>query len=121
LNRVDETIIFHPLSMNELTRIVDIQLKRLQAQMTEAGLTLRVTDAAKTALAEEGFDPAYGARPLKRVILRRLQNPLASELLKGALPENGGVRIDHRDGDYLFERLGSEEVGKTVVETAGAS
>jgi ATP-dependent Clp protease ATP-binding subunit ClpB len=68
-------------------------------------------------LAAEGYDPTYGARPLKRVILRRLQNPLASELLKGALPEGGGVRVDHRDGEYLFERLAADEVGRTVVET----
>ncbi len=65
LNRIDETIIFHPLGMEELTQIVVIQLRRLQAQLAEAGLTIRVTDEAKRQLAEEGFDPAYGARPLE--------------------------------------------------------
>jgi ATP-dependent Clp protease ATP-binding subunit ClpB len=121
LNRIDETIIFRPLGRDDIRRIVDLQLRKLHQQMEKQNLHLEVTDAARRALAAEGYDPTYGARPLKRVILRRLQNPLAAELLKGALPENGGVRIDHRDGDYLFERLGSEEVGKTVVETAGAS
>ena len=68
--------------MAELTKVVDIQLKRLERQLAEAGLTLRVTDRAKTKLAEEGFDPAYGARPLKRVIQQRLANPLATALLE---------------------------------------
>src|SRR5262249_36066614 len=64
LNRIDETILFHPLGMGELTKIVDIQLRRLQGQLSEAGLTLLVSDAAKQRIADEGFDPAYGARPL---------------------------------------------------------
>ena len=89
LNRIDETIIFHPLGMDELTKIVDIQLRRLQTQLAEAGLTIQVTDEAKQQLAEEGFDPAYGARPLKRVIQQRMANPLASLLLAGASGESG--------------------------------
>jgi ATP-dependent Clp protease ATP-binding subunit ClpB len=105
LNRVDETIIFHPLSMKELTQIVDIQLKRLQAQMTEAGLTLRVTDAAKKQLAEEGFDPAYGARPLKRVIQQRLANPLATALLEGKIGQDKAnvVEIDWSGHEFTFQ------------------
>src|SRR5207248_2463610 len=82
LNRVDETIIFHPLGKEELTRIVEIQLRRLQGQLAEANLTLRISEPAKARLAEEGFDPAYGARPLKRVIQQRLANPLATALLE---------------------------------------
>ena len=81
LNRIDETIIFHPLGMEELTKIVEIQLRRLQAQLTEAGITIRLTDEAKRRLAEEAFDPAYGARPMKRTIQQRMANPLASSLL----------------------------------------
>jgi ATP-dependent Clp protease ATP-binding subunit ClpB len=105
LNRIDETIIFHPLTMKELTQIVDIQLRRLQAQMTEAGLTLRVTDAAKARLAEEGFDPAYGARPLKRVLQQRLANPLATALLEGRVGgEAGGrVAIDWDGSAFTFQ------------------
>jgi ATP-dependent Clp protease ATP-binding subunit ClpB len=83
LNRIDETIIFHPLGMAELTKIVDIQLRRLQTQLTEAGLTIHVDDEAKRQLADEGFDPAYGARPLKRIIQQRIANPLANFLLEG--------------------------------------
>jgi ATP-dependent Clp protease ATP-binding subunit ClpB len=109
LNRIDETIIFHPLTMKELTQIVDIQLRRLQAQMTEAGLTLLVSDAAKARLAEEGFDPAYGARPLKRVIQQRLANPLATALLEGRVGGEGGGRvlIDWDGGEFTFQAEGA--------------
>ncbi len=79
--------------MKELTQIVDIQLRRLEAQLAEAGLTLRITDEAKKRLAEEGFDPAYGARPLKRVIQQRLANPLATALLEQKVAEGDTVEI----------------------------
>src|SRR4051794_16251667 len=82
LNRIDETIIFHPLGREELTQIVEIQLRRLQGQLAETGLTIRVSDEAKRQLADEGFDPAYGARPLKRIIHQRIANPMASALLR---------------------------------------
>src|SRR5262249_14977252 len=82
LNRIDETIIFHPLGRKELAQIVDIQLRRLERQLSEAGLTLRITAAARARLAEEGFEPAFGARPLKRVIQQRLANALANALLE---------------------------------------
>jgi ATP-dependent Clp protease ATP-binding subunit ClpB len=98
LNRIDETIIFKPLGMEELTKIVDIQLRRLQGQLTEAGLTVKVTDAAKKQLADEGFDPTYGARPLKRIIQQRLANPLATALLDGSIASGNEVTIDW-DGD----------------------
>ncbi len=105
LNRVDETIIFHPLGMEQLTEIVDIQMRRLQAQLAEAGLTIRITDAAKKRLAEEGFDPAYGARPLKRVIQQRLANHLATELLGQKIAEGDTVEIGWNDaqGEFTFE------------------
>jgi ATP-dependent Clp protease ATP-binding subunit ClpB len=110
LNRVDETIIFHPLTMKELTQIVDIQLRRLQGQMTEAGLTIEVTQKAKTLLAEEGFDPAYGARPLKRVIQQRLANPLATALLEGKVgPEKGStIRIDWDGSEFTFTPVAAQ-------------
>ena len=87
LNRIDETIVFHPLGMKELTQIVEIQLRRLQGQLSEAGLTLRLTDRARARLADEGFDPAYGARPLKRIIQQRIANPLATALLEQKVNE----------------------------------
>ena len=102
LNRIDETIIFHPLGMAELTKIVDIQLRRLQTQLTEAGLTIHVNDEAKRQLADEGFDPAYGARPLKRIIQQRLANPLANFLLEGRNLANGVIEVGWDGDDFTF-------------------
>ncbi|MFO0951350.1 MAG: AAA family ATPase [Isosphaeraceae bacterium] len=110
LNRIDETIIFHPLGKQELTKIVDIQLRRLEKQMAEANITVKVTDAARKQLAEEGYDPAYGARPLKRVIQQRLANRLASEILEGRVAESGTVSIDwDRAGIHRFTPVGAAQ------------
>jgi ATP-dependent Clp protease ATP-binding subunit ClpB len=103
LNRVDETIIFHPLGLKELTQVVDIQLRRLERQLAETGLTLRVTDRARSKLAEEGFDPAYGARPLKRVIQQRLANPLATALLERRVEQGDVVEVDWSGSDFAFK------------------
>ena len=102
LNRIDDTIIFRPLGMEHLTKIVDIQLRRLQGQLTEAGLTVKVTDAAKKQLADEGFDPTYGARPLKRIIQQRLANSLATALLEGRISNGSAVEIDWDGGEFTF-------------------
>jgi ATP-dependent Clp protease ATP-binding subunit ClpB len=102
LNRIDETIIFHPLGLKELTQIVEIQLKRLERQLSEVGLTLRISDAAKKELADEGFDPAYGARPLKRLIQHRLANPLATALLDGRVASGSTVEIDWDGHEFTF-------------------
>ena len=102
LNRIDDTIVFHPLTMQQLTKIVDIQLKRLEAQMTEAGLTIRVTDKAKYQLAEEGFDPAYGARPLKRLIQQRIANPMASALLEGRFGPGTMVEVEWSGSEFML-------------------
>jgi len=102
LNRIDESIIFHPLGMKELTKIVDIQLKRLERQLTEVGLTLRVTAEARIQLANEGFDPTYGARPLKRIIQQRLANPLATALLEQKIEEGSVVEIGWNGQDFVF-------------------
>jgi ATP-dependent Clp protease ATP-binding subunit ClpB len=103
LNRIDETIIFRPLSMDDLTKIVEIQLKRLQGQLTEAGLTVKISDAAKRQLADEGFDPTYGARPLKRIIQQRLANSLATKLLDGSISNGSEVLIDWNDSEFTFK------------------
>jgi ATP-dependent Clp protease ATP-binding subunit ClpB len=102
LNRIDETIIFHPLTMKELTKIVEIQLRRFEAQMAEAGLSLRVTDAAKSQLAEEGFDPAYGARPLKRIIQQRIANPMANALLEGRAAPGSVIEVGWDNHEFRF-------------------
>ncbi len=106
LNRIDEILIFHPLSSENLRRIVDLQVQRLEKMLHEKGIQLEVTAAARDAIAVEGHDPIYGARPLKRVIQQRIQNPLAAELLKREFSEGSRVKIDHVDGEFTFERVG---------------
>jgi len=108
LNRVDEVIIFQALTMEHLLQIVDIQLRRLRALLAEKGIELELTEAAKQLLAEEGYDPVYGARPLKRVIQRRIQDPLAMKILQGEFREGDIVRVDVRDGELVFEKAGNE-------------
>ncbi len=110
LNRIDEIVIFHALSRSDLVKIVEIQLRQLRNLLEGQGMNLVVTDAAKYQLAEEGFDPVYGARPLKRVIQRRLQNQLALAMLEGRFAEGDTVRIDYRDGEYVFEKAEEMEV-----------
>ncbi len=102
LNRIDETIVFHPLGKEEIHEIVDLQLKNLRTQLEAAGFQLEVSDAAKDQLTEEGYDPVYGARPLKRVIQQRLQNRLANEILAGKFEEGVTIHVDARDGEFLF-------------------
>ncbi|HUE71017.1 MAG TPA: ATP-dependent chaperone ClpB [Pirellulaceae bacterium] len=102
LNRVDETITFSPLSRDQIGRIVDLQLKRLEDQLAQQEVTIEVTPAARKQIAIEGYDPVYGARPLKRIIQQRLQNPLATEILRGRIPPGSGVRIDYEGEEFSF-------------------
>jgi ATP-dependent Clp protease ATP-binding subunit ClpB len=109
LNRIDETIIFHPLTRAQIARIVDIQLSHLSEQMEQRGIQLQVTASARQAVANLGYDPSYGARPLKRVIQQQIQNPLATEILKGEIEDGGRICVDYRDGQFLFELTQSAE------------
>ena len=104
LNRVDEVIVFHPLGRSEIREIVDLQLKRLNDQLEKNGYKLEVSDTAKQLLANEGYDPAYGARPLKRVIQQRLQNALANELLAGKYTAGDTIQIDAAQDGFMFEK-----------------
>jgi len=103
LNRIDETIVFEPLGRDQIKRIVTLQLEGLRNQLAKSDLDLEVTEAASRAIADEGYDPLYGARPLKRVIQRRLQNALAIELLRRDVSEGGKIRVDFVDDGFLFE------------------
>jgi ATP-dependent Clp protease ATP-binding subunit ClpB len=102
LNRVDETIIFHPLGKAEIKEIVGLQLKRLERQLAEAELTLQVSNEARERLVDEGFDPAFGARPLKRVIQQRLANPLATALLEQKVNPQDVVEIRWDGHQFTF-------------------
>ncbi len=103
LNRIDETVIFQSLELDEIKRIVRIQLDRLDRTLAERGLTLDVTERAIEALAREGYDPAFGARPLKRSIQRAVQNPLALKLLEGEFAPGATVKVDYAGGGFTFE------------------
>jgi len=107
LNRVDDVIIFRPLSSQDIAKIVDLQIKRVERLVAERKLRLEVTPAAKQLIVAEGYDPVYGARPLKRAIQRLVQNPLAMAVLEGQYTEGDTVRVDRaKDGNHLaFERI----------------
>jgi ATP-dependent Clp protease ATP-binding subunit ClpB len=109
LNRIDEVVEFHALSREQLAEIVELQLRRLRERLAERGLGLELTDAAKEHLVEAGWDPTYGARPLKRAIQRLIENPLALRLLEGEFGEGDVVRVDAADGGLVFERAGAAE------------
>jgi ATP-dependent Clp protease ATP-binding subunit ClpB len=104
LNRIDEVVVFEALTREQLSEIVELQLARLRERLTERRIELDVSDAAKELLAEEGWDPAYGARPLKRAIQRMLENPLALRLLEGDFAEGDTVHVDVVDGELALER-----------------
>ena len=104
LNRVDEIILFHGLTLDDLKKIVDIQVRHLQELLAERRVQIDLTDAAREMIAHEGYDPAYGARPLKRVIQRLLQDPLALMLLRGECHEGDQIRVDAADGRLTFGR-----------------
>jgi ATP-dependent Clp protease ATP-binding subunit ClpB len=104
LNRVDEVVVFHPLTRDQIADIVELQLVRLRQRLADRGLSLELTDDAKELVAESGWDPSYGARPLKRALQRLVENPLALRLLEGDFAEGDTVRVDARDGELVFEK-----------------
>jgi ATP-dependent Clp protease ATP-binding subunit ClpB len=107
LNRIDEVIEFKPLSKEQIAEIVDLQLARLRERLAERRIELELTDSAKETLAEAGWDPAFGARPLKRAIQRLVENPLALRLLEGDFTDGDSIRVDAEDGELRFERVGA--------------
>jgi ATP-dependent Clp protease ATP-binding subunit ClpB len=113
LNRVDEIIIFNSLGREEIKSIVEIQLKRLRQNLASRKMALEITDRAKALLADKGYDPVYGARPLKRTIQRLIQDPLAVKILEGEFKEGDRIKIDS-DGDEMLFRHGG-----TVVDNEG--
>jgi ATP-dependent Clp protease ATP-binding subunit ClpB len=108
LNRIDEVVEFQPLSKEQLAEIVELQLRRLRGRMAERGLGLELTAAAKEQLVEAGWDPTYGARPLKRAIQRLVENPLALRLLEGEFAEGDTVRVDVEGAEFVFTKAAVE-------------
>ncbi len=105
LNRVDEIVLFKPLTLSEIKRIIDLQLKLLRARLSERHLELELIEAAKEYIAREGYDPVYGARPLKRFLQRHLETALSRQILAGTIPENSRVTVDFKKGQLTFEAV----------------
>ncbi|TCT05898.1 ATP-dependent Clp protease ATP-binding subunit ClpB [Tepidamorphus gemmatus] len=103
LNRLDEIVLFHRLQRSQMTAIVDIQMQRLRKLLSERKIELELDPAAREWLAEKGYDPAYGARPLKRVIQKFVQDPLAEKILAGEIADGDTVRVRVADGELVFE------------------
>jgi ATP-dependent Clp protease ATP-binding subunit ClpB len=106
LNRIDEIILFHPLGREQLKRIVDVQLNYLRKRLASRNLKFIVDEEAEKLLAEEGYDPTYGARPLKRVIQQRIENPLAQKILSGEFGEGDTIHVsvDPAKHDFVFAK-----------------
>jgi len=97
LNRIDEIVVFHALTEDEIFEIVDLMMARVNDALKQRGMQLQVTDAAKRLLAGEGYDPAYGARPLRRVIQKQVENPISSAILRGEFAEGDTIEVDAED------------------------
>jgi ATP-dependent Clp protease ATP-binding subunit ClpB len=106
LNRIDDTVIFHRLSREDISRIVELQVAQLTGRLAEKGIEIELTEDAGTLLGNLGYDPTYGARPLKRVIQRQLVDKLALKLLEGEFSDGDMVRVDAEDGELAFEKTG---------------
>ncbi len=104
LNRVDETIIFHQLSRDDLCRIAEIQVRTLRERLADRQLTLTLTEAARSKLAKDGFEPAYGARPLNRLIQQQIENPLAKRILDGKFTAGDRIVVDVNGEVFSFEK-----------------
>jgi ATP-dependent Clp protease ATP-binding subunit ClpB len=102
LNRLDEIILFHRLGAGHMGPIVDIQVARLQKLLEDRKIRLELTDAARAWLGRVGYDPVYGARPLKRAVQKYLQDPLADKILSGEIPDGSVVRVDEGDGQLVL-------------------
>ena len=104
INRVDEVVVFHPLQQAQIRAIADIQIDYLRKRLAEREMQLELTEAALDKLAEAGFDPVYGARPLKRAIQQRIENPLAQAILSGRFLPGDTVKVDAVGGELTFAK-----------------
>jgi ATP-dependent Clp protease ATP-binding subunit ClpB len=102
INRVDEIVVFHPLDQEQIRMIAGIQLSHLEKRLQAAGLEFQISDEALELLGSTGFDPVYGARPLKRAIQQKIENPLAQKILAGEFEPGATVRVDVADGAFVF-------------------
>jgi ATP-dependent Clp protease ATP-binding subunit ClpB len=120
LNRIDDVVIFHRLTKADLAKIVDIQVERLAGRVRERGIEIELTGKARELLGNLGFDPTYGARPLKRVIQKQLVDKLALRLLEGEFPEGDTVEVDAKDGELSFRKAEAAKAASPAEEPAAA-
>jgi ATP-dependent Clp protease ATP-binding subunit ClpC len=121
INRLDEIIIFNDLTIGDVEQIVDLQMKEISDRLNEQGLEVELTDAARQWLAKEGFDPQFGARPLRRALQRYVESPLSVKLLRGDFEQGDLVGVDVENGELVFERrLGQKKPDKMEADEAGA-
>ncbi|MEE9121908.1 MAG: ATP-dependent chaperone ClpB, partial [Syntrophobacteria bacterium] len=116
LNRVDETLVFHALSQEELAQIVDIQVAWLQRRLEDRRIELEFSDEAKKLLAERGYDPVYGARPLKRVVQKMVETPLAKKIMAGEVPDGSRLRLNTDEQGVVFEVFSQAAGNSDVLE-----
>jgi len=122
LNRIDEIVSFNPLGRSDLFRIIDLELHKVEERLRAKKLVLHLSDAARDFLIDQGYHPEYGARPLRRTIEKHVEDPLAEEMLKGALPENSLVEIDHKEGEeaLCFEAIPAPKQPEQEPEPAAS-
>jgi ATP-dependent Clp protease ATP-binding subunit ClpC len=113
LNRIDEIIMFSPLTLEQMEMIVDLQMKEIQERLSEHDVTVHLTEASRAWLAKEGYDPSFGARPLRRVLQKYVESPLSVKLLAGELSKDSEIIVDARDGEIIFSN------GRVPAETTG--
>jgi ATP-dependent Clp protease ATP-binding subunit ClpC len=118
LNRIDEVIVFNDLTLDDMGRIVDLQMKEVKERLAELGLDVELTDAGRSWLAREGFDPQFGARPLRRALQRRVESPLSVKLLRGDFEKGDVVMVDVGDEGLVFQpRTEWSELGEKAKES----
>jgi ATP-dependent Clp protease ATP-binding subunit ClpC len=109
LNRIDEVIVFQRLSKEDMKRIVDLQMKDIGQRLLEQGLDIQLSEAARDWLAEEGYDPAFGARPLRRTLQRLVESPLSKKLISSEFKVGDQLQIDVEDGELVFRKVEKKE------------
>jgi ATP-dependent Clp protease ATP-binding subunit ClpB len=115
VNRIDEIVVFHALDEKHIRDIAKIQLRYLEERLAKLEIGLEVADSALAQLAKAGFDPVYGARPLKRAIQQSIENPLAKEILEGHFAAKDTIRVEYRGGTMSFEKAAAKPVQKTAA------
>jgi ATP-dependent Clp protease ATP-binding subunit ClpC len=120
LNRIDEIIIFSPLSVEQMEEIVDLKMKQVRERLAEHGLNVQLTEAARKWLAQEGYDPAFGARPLQRALQKHVESPLSVKILQGEFSEGETVIVDYSDDEGLTFRRVEDSTPVSIEEEVSA-